>query len=134
MTEDDKTVKLSAEMVMSLNSSSELGEAPQKVKFVLNIHRLCRDESSAVSEPLCPGAAHTKAEPYVTPAAAQPYHPRLSHCSHHPSTAQERYRGVSSHTVYSNQPPSPGSLEPGSSVHTLPALMVTSLPSLGLVL
>lgn len=98
----------SAEMVMSLNFSSELGERPQKVKFVLNIHRLCRDESSAVSEPSGPGAAHTKADPHVTPAVAQPHHPSLSHCSHHPSTAQKAgYRGVSSHMVYSNQPPSP---------------------------
>lgn len=55
--------------------------------------------------------------------------PRLSHCSHHPSTAQKAgYRGVSS-SDFGTSNSSPISVsQPGSSVHTLPALIVTSLP------
>ena len=117
----------SAEMVMPLNFSSELGEHPQKVRFVLKLHRLSRDESSAVSEPSDPGAAHTKAEPHVTPAVTQPHHTRLSHCSHQTKHCSESWVQRSTVTCCTQTSPHLH-LEPGSSVHTLPALMVTSLP------
>lgn len=114
-------------MVMSLSFSSELGEHPQKVSFVLNTHRLPGDGSSAVSEPSGPGAAHTTADPHVTPAAAQPHHPRLGHCSHrtkHPSESWVQ-RCSPSHAVLKPDPLSIWSL---GHLSTLPALVVTSLP------
>ena len=126
MTEDDKTVRLES-WNGDVCFSSELGEHPQKIRFVLNTHRLSRAESSAVGEPSGPAAAHARAEPRVTPAGAQPHHPRLSRCSHwttHPSESWVQ-RCCPSHAVLK---PAPRSIWSLGHLSTLPALVVTSLP------